>query len=215
MRRSVLRTRHRISRLADEAAEASEPEAALRAVRDLQDELAELERARVAEALRAGCSFGAIARALGISRQAAHRRFRDLAPHDGGPMPLSSHARRVVQLTIEEAGASGSRHVASEHLLLAVLRSGGGASQALESEGVTADAARRCLVQNEPVEDGREGVALEILNAAAEIARSRSAACVEAEHIALAALNHPDGGARRAVVALGVTLATVRTRLGC
>src|SRR4051794_3338563 len=142
----MLETRHRISRLADEAAEANDPEAALRAVRELQEELGEIERARVAEALRAGCSFGGIAKTLGISRQAAHRRFRDLTPADGDPVPLSSHALRIVQLAIEEAASSGARRVASEHLLLGVLAGGGGAGQALEAEGVTADAARRCLV---------------------------------------------------------------------
>src|SRR3954452_6932670 len=99
----MLETRHRISRLADEAAEASDPEAALHAVRELQEELGEIERARVAEALRAGCSFGGIAKILGISRQGAPRRFLDLAPAEGHPVPLWSHARRIVQLAIEEA----------------------------------------------------------------------------------------------------------------
>ena len=70
--------RHRICRLADEAAAPKKPQAALRTLRELREELLELERSRAAEALRNGSSFGDIAKALGISRQAAHRRYRGL-----------------------------------------------------------------------------------------------------------------------------------------
>lgn len=69
----------RICRLAQEAAAAREPEAALRTLRALREELEELERRRVAKALRSGASFGEVARAVGITRQSAHRRYRDLA----------------------------------------------------------------------------------------------------------------------------------------
>jgi ATP-dependent Clp protease ATP-binding subunit ClpA len=212
----VLETRHRISRLTDEAARSDDPLAALQALRELRAKLEEAERERVREALHGGSSFGTVAKALGISRQAAHRRYRDLAPASVPPLELSSQARHAIQLARDEAIAEGSAAVASEHLLLGVLRSGGGPCRALEAEGITPQALRSCLRTAEdppggPVAAGGRAV----LTEAAQIARARHTPCVEAEHIVLAALNGPDGGALRAITALGVTPAAVRERLGC
>jgi ATP-dependent Clp protease ATP-binding subunit ClpA len=209
---------HLICRLADEAAALSRPEAALAKLRQLREELERFEHERVAEALRSGSSFGAIARALGISRQAAHRRYRDLAPMAIEKLRLSSHSRRAVQLACHEADAAGADGAASEHLLLGVLRSGGGTSVALEAIGVTGDAVRKCITGATAI-PGRGGEAdaagRAVLAQAAEIARARNARYVDPEHIVLAALDGEDGGAARAVTAIGVTPASVRERLGC
>ena len=207
---SLRRDEHPICRLAEEAAGADDPEEALQALRSLRDELEELERSRVKDALGSGSSFGAVARAMNISRQAAHRRYRDLVPAPVPRLALSSHARRAVQLAREEAQAMDAPALAGEHLLLGVLRSGGPTARALEAEGVTADAARACLV---PGEDDVSGRAL--LARAAGIAAARDATEVEADHLVLAALSDPHGGATRAITALGVTPAAVRGRLGC
>ena len=51
---------------------------------ELRRELDELERAHVGRALQSGSSFADVARPLGISRQAAHRRYRDLADRPAG-----------------------------------------------------------------------------------------------------------------------------------
>ena len=194
------------------------PEAALAKLRELRDELERFETERVAEALRSGSSYSAIARALGVSRQAAHRRYRDLAPMAIERLRLSSHSRRAVQLACQEADAAGADGVASAHLLLGVLRSGGGTSRALEAIGVTVDAVRRCLkdatlAAETAAEEDAAGRA--VLVQAAEIASARSARHVEPEHIALAALDGEDGGAASAVTAIGVKPASVRERLGC
>jgi len=69
----------RICALAEEAAAAAEPEVALETLTRIREELQEFERQQVARALTAGRTYGNVARALGISRQAAHRRFKDLA----------------------------------------------------------------------------------------------------------------------------------------
>jgi hypothetical protein len=209
---------HVICRLADEAAAITHPEAALEKLHELRDALERFENERVAEALRSGSSFSAIARALGISRQAAHRRYRDLAPMAIETLRLSSHSRRAVQLACQEADSAGADGVASEHLLLGVLRSGGGTSLALEAIGVSVDAVRKCIAganaaTRTAVEKDPAGRA--VLAQAADIARARSARHVDPEHIALAALDGEDGGAARAVTAIGVTPASVRERLGC
>ena len=209
---------HRICQLADEAAAARDPEAALRCLRELRDELVAFERARVGDALRSGASFGAIAKVMGISRQAAHRRYRDLPTAPAEPLAMSSHARRVIHIARRDAAAMGARGVTSEHLLLGVLRSGGSASRALEAGGVDTEEARKFVraddgttdeLRREPDDGGRA-----VLAQAAEIARARHAQFLEAEHIALAALRDPDGGALRTITALGLTPADVRERLG-
>jgi ATP-dependent Clp protease ATP-binding subunit ClpA len=211
---------HRICLLAEEAATTTEPETALEKLRELRDELVAFERARVAQALRTGSSFGSVAKALGISRQAAHRRYRELAPPHGKSLSLSSQVRQAIRLAREEAAAAGARGLSSGHLLLGVLRSGGGTSSALEAGGVTADATRRCLRSDGDGDSpgdptGTAETAKAVLAEAAQIARARHARSIEADHLVLAALNGPDGGARRAVTALGVTPAAVRRRLGC
>jgi hypothetical protein len=208
--------RHRICRLADEAAAANDPEIALQKLRELRDEVVAFERARVSQALRSGSSFSSVAKALGISRQAAHRRYRGLAPASDQPLSLSNHARHAIHLARREAAETGARGVGSEHLLVGVLSSGSGASRALEAVGVTAAGARECLRgaggTTDKSTDTRDA-ARAVLAEAAEIARARHTGSIEADHIVLAALNGPDGGALRAINALGVTPAAVRERL--
>jgi ATP-dependent Clp protease ATP-binding subunit ClpA len=208
---------HRICLLADEAATTTEPEVALEKLRELRDELVAFERARVAQALRTGSSFGSVAKALGISRQAAHRRYRDLAPSRVRSLSLSRQVRHAIRLAREEAAVAGARGISSGHLLLGVLRSGGGTTRALEAGGITADATRRCLRTGGESGSPGDGAATAkaVLADAAEIARARHASHIEADHLVLAALNGADGGARRAVTALGVSPAAVRERLGC
>ena len=134
---------------------AGQPAAALRAITALREELHAYERLQVAHALDAGQSFSAIARALGISRQAAHRRYRDLAgislPDEADEKPghkrmlVTSEARAAVTLAREEASALGARAVGSEHLLLGIIRSrAAGVAAVLEARGVTLAEARRC-----------------------------------------------------------------------
>src|SRR3954471_9679033 len=73
--------------LVEEAARAPDPCAALRALTTLRREVDELERRQVALALAAGRSFADVAQALGVSRQAAHRRYRHLAGTVPAPEP--------------------------------------------------------------------------------------------------------------------------------
>ena len=68
----------RIRVLTQQALRALEPPVALRALTALREELVAFERLEVARALDGGATFSDVARAVGISRQAAHRRYRDL-----------------------------------------------------------------------------------------------------------------------------------------
>jgi hypothetical protein len=106
--------------LLERAMTAREPTAALRALTALRKELDALERQQVARALAEGKTFTAIAQPLGISRQAAHRRYRDLT----GAPALSPEARAALIRAREEATRHGSYCIDSRHLLIALAGSG-------------------------------------------------------------------------------------------
>jgi len=209
----------RICRLAEEAAEASDPEAALEALTLLREELGEFERQQVARALTAGRSFGGIARALGISRQAVHRRFRDLAPRrarTSSALPPSPEVRLVFEYARAEAVELRASVVAAEHVLIGILRTGDQqAAAALAREGVTLEslrlAARKIATGVPPSKPGRGTRAVDIRALLADSIRwaTRSGAQrIEVEHVLRAALarvsetGSPAGVPHERVVAL-------------
>jgi ATP-dependent Clp protease ATP-binding subunit ClpA len=210
----------RICQLAEEAAKAHDPESALRTLTELRAELDGFVRVQVARGLAAGRSFSDLARALGISRQAAHRRYRDLASErPRAPrrrLVATDPVRRVVWLAYEEAAAAGAT-AGSQHLLLGILRTNSDAAHALQSEGVTLDAARAC--GRIPDGDGHPGEdsagVRTILRQAGRVALARGDRHLGLEQLLLAALADPDGGAHRTLTALGVTPASIRAHLGC
>src|SRR5688500_18163409 len=115
----------RILALLERALTAAEPTSSLSALTALRAELDVLERARVARALQAAETFASVAAPLGISRQAAHRRYRDLAaapPPPARSPSLSPEARAALIRAREEAARHGSSSIDSQHLLLAIAR---------------------------------------------------------------------------------------------
>ena len=81
-----------LAALAAAAASADDPREALRRIAALRGALDAFERAEVARALADGASFAAVGRELGISREAVHRRFADLAPVAHAAPPPSAVA---------------------------------------------------------------------------------------------------------------------------
>ena len=135
----------RICRLAEAAADADEPEAALRALTELRAELEQFERQQVARALTAGRSFSVIARALGVSRQAANRRFKDLArSRQASDVAPSPEVRLAVEYAGAEAAALGAGGIQPAHVVIGILRAGDrrGAA-ALAAAGVELASCRR------------------------------------------------------------------------
>jgi ATP-dependent Clp protease ATP-binding subunit ClpA len=217
----------RLCDLIQHAVDAAEPEASLRAVAALREDLETFEEAQVARWLRRGASFTVVAEALGISRQAAHRRYRHLAdaepeakdqPEDApareGRILITSEARAVVKLARQEASALGARAVGTEHLLLGILRFGDvvGAG-ALEEAGIDLGAARSnaqiTLVDGslDGVPEGPGGISPQARAAFEQSlheAVSRGDGYIGVEHLLIATVRHEDGGAHRTLQALGV-----------
>lgn len=132
----------------------NDPAAQLEALCELRRELDAIESELAAEAIRAGMSWREIGAAIGVSKQAAHRRHRDSAarlvkdaepsePSGAGGVNVSLPARRAVRVARQEAASLGSNEVGTEHLLLGLLQCGDDqAAQLLRRMGVTLEAAR-------------------------------------------------------------------------
>jgi hypothetical protein len=215
----------RLCDLIQHAVNAAEPETSLRAVAALREDLTAFEEAQVARALRDGASYGDLARVLGISRQAAHRRYRhvldrdrpEAAPDPGngsGRILVTSEARVVVRLAREEASALGAQAVGTEHLLLGVLRFGAGrAAEALRDVGVDLAAARVnaqvTLVgaSLDGVPEGPRGIsphARAVFEQSLREAVRRGDGYIGIEHLLIAAIADAHSGAYQTLEALGV-----------
>ena len=158
-----------------------DPITALDTLMQLRRRLDALEHAQAARALQSGSSFAQVARPLGISRQAAHRRYRRLAaspPPRPRPRPtLAPEARAALVRARREAARHGSISVDGTHLLLALA----------EQRGVDVTRARRSLVAPTVVAAVPSGLHPELY------ARlTRSVGTLELDHLVHAALEAPE-----------------------
>jgi ATP-dependent Clp protease ATP-binding subunit ClpA len=207
-----------VCRLAEAAAEEADPERALGTLTELRREVDELERQQVARALTMGRSFGSIARAMGLSRQAVHRRFRELGSHRklGKVMPPSPEVRLVFEYARVEATTLGVTVLGQDHVLLGILRNGDRrVASALAAAGVALEDARReawSSAQPSKVRGRRVGIRA-VLAEAVQCAKRLGAERIEVEHVLRAALAEDSGGAAQLLRRLGVPPARVLAEL--
>jgi Clp amino terminal domain, pathogenicity island component len=110
----------------------------------------------VDQARRAGASWTEIGQSMGVTKQAAQKRFvarepdwlREVADAFSG-QPFSrftSRARHAVEAAQDEARERGHDHIVTEHIALGLLHEPDGlAARAIEALGVSAEAARQAL----------------------------------------------------------------------
>lgn len=223
-----------LTALAADVAYAEDPGEALRRIAALRAALEAQERMQVARALEAGSSFASIGRELGISRQAVHRRFADLAPAEadraggsprgrepgpalGNGLSLTPEARLVLRHACAEAKAAGDARLGGEHVLLALLRPGA-ALPVLEDAGVTLSRARtqvHAASTGSRVFSRANGGpdAHDLLAATAREAHARGAGTVTPELLLRTALADADSAAVRTLRALGADPDAVIARL--
>jgi hypothetical protein len=210
----------RLCHLVQRAVVAAKPDESLRPIPALREGLEAFERAQVARALRRGASFGDIARALGISRQAAHRRYRDVlddegdAPELGREILITGEARAVVALARREASALGARKVGTEHLLLGIVRFGDPRVEAaLRELGIDLRSMRAnaqgTLVDGslDGVPDGPGGISPHARAVFAQSLREavrRRDSYIGVEHLLIATIRAGESGAHRTLQTLGV-----------
>ncbi len=219
--------------LARKATRTEDPRAALRALTALRHRLDESEAIQVAKAVRAGCSWSDIARGLGISRQAAHKRYaKRLAKAEPGAirpprMLVTAEARHAVALAREEAKASGADVVGTEHLLLGILREERShATLALRALGARLSDARDATqptmvgaaeeLATEPRRPAWRGLtphARRVLEQSLNEALDRGEGYIGVEHLLLAILRDDRGGAAQTLRQMEISPADLRARL--
>ncbi|MFF3668995.1 Clp protease N-terminal domain-containing protein [Microtetraspora malaysiensis] len=112
----------------------------------------------VDQARRSGASWTEIGRSMGVTKQAAQKRFvpkasaepADLDPNQGFQR-FTPRARNVVVAAHNEAGAAGSEEVRPAHLALGLLSEPEAlAAKAIVAQGVTLDAVRQAVTETLP-----------------------------------------------------------------
>ena len=216
-----------IEQLAHDAVGIANPETALRALTALRLELDAAEADLVQRALRGGSSWSQIARTLGVTKQAAHRKYRHLfdqplgAALAGSRILSTSDARRSIQFAREEAARLSQPAIGTEHVLLGILRcQRSRAAKALGALGVTLESARLCLQTTlpglPPGAGGGETVTVQagrILERAVREAAKRGERLVGVEDLLLALLSDSRNGAVQTLESLRTTPAKVRRQL--
>ncbi|MFC0508380.1 Clp protease N-terminal domain-containing protein [Micromonospora costi] len=118
----------------------------------------------VDQARRAGASWTDIGRSMGVTKQAAQKRFvpRDtpLDPQEGFNR-FTPRARNVVMAAQNEARATGHTEIRPEHVVLGLLSEPEAlAAKALVAQGVTPDRVREAATAALPAPSGEEVPAL-------------------------------------------------------
>lgn len=201
----------------------------------LRRQLDALEAEYVADAVRIGMPWSQIGCALGVSRQAAHKRHAATGSNDPGrkdsEVLVTESAWRAVRLARVEARRLGRAQVGTEHLLLGILcASEGRAYEALSSLGLTLELARQAAEPTlevplegvgDPVPEheedtdplqvaGLSAVARSALEQSLREAVRRKDGYLGDEHLLVALLSDVQGGAARTLERLGVSPARAR-----
>lgn len=223
-----------IEQLAHDVAGIQNPETALRALTALRQELESVEPVLVQRALHAGASWSHIARALGVSKQAAHRKYRHLSDRiltdvaSETKVVVTPEARLSFQFARNEAKRLGQPAIGTEHILLGILRCNRTpAAKALGALGVTYQTASSCLCTTLPGVpsdeepdlaggtrgDGVSEHARRILEGSLREAMRHGDPYIGAEHLLLALLADSRNGAVQTLEALHATPAKIRAQL--
>lgn len=203
-------------------------DAALATAADLISDADAVVDAFVARARRGGRSWTEIGVRLGVSKQAARKRFGELDP----PTPVLPPGVRIgARLTtcLAEAGrqaeADGAVEVGSEHLLAGLLADGVAAA-ILDKLSVTADAiaasAHRLVGAPPAIDDAGPRLSAEAVCAieaaahhALAVAADADEVTVGTEHLLLVLALDPGSRARRVLIDLGVDIALIKKELAC
>ncbi|MGW4104016.1 Clp protease N-terminal domain-containing protein [Streptomyces sp. NPDC004976] len=169
----------------------------------------------VDQARRSGASWTDIGRSMGVTRQAAQKRFvpkesNDLDPSQGFSR-YTPRARNTVMAAQNEAQAARNAEILPDHLLLGLLAEPQGlAVKAITEQGTTVDAVREAARAALPpaVEDAPELVpfdpaAKKILELTFREALRLGHNYIGTEHILLALLEHENGEGRLSALGVG------------
>src|SRR5215217_6110622 len=177
----------------------------------------------VDQARRAGASWTDIGKSMGVTKQAAQKRFVPKEPSDIDPnegfSKFTQRARNVVINAQNEARAAGNAEIRPDHLVLGLLSEPEGlAAKAIVAQGVALDTVRRTVAKTLPPAmddvpelipfDARAKKALELtFRQALRMGHNH----IGTEHILLALLELEDGGG--VLAGLGIDKATTEAHI--
>jgi len=183
----------------------------------------------VDQARKTGASWTEIGQSMGVTKQAAQKRFVPKASSAEDLLGdavqdlfsrFTPRAKRTVTAAMEEAGKYRHGFIGTEHLALALLDEPEGlAAKAIQALGVASEAARQALVAamppataDEPASGGMPFTprAKKVLTLALREALQLGHNYVGTEHILLGVLTEDDGIGARTLTGLGVTKERVR-----
>ena len=167
---------------------------------------------------RSGRSWSEISGALGVSKQAAHKRFSFDVPRFER---FTDRARNVLAQSEEEAQRLGHGFVGTEHLLLALLESPDGlAAQLLGETGITRSMAETQIVALIKPGSGSEERKLPFTPRAKAVVRNAVHEALQlghnyvgTEHLLLGLFTDGESVAAKVLVELGVSFDATRTRI--
>ncbi|WP_026341000.1 Clp protease N-terminal domain-containing protein [Actinomadura atramentaria] len=160
----------------------------------------------VDQARRSGASWTDIGKSMGVTKQAAQKRFVQKAAADLDPSQgfsrFTQRARNTVMAALNEARAAGNAEIRPEHLLLGLLHEPDAlAAKAIVAQGVLLDAVRQAATARLPeaVEDVPELVpydaqARKVLELTFREALRLGHNYIGTEHLLLALLEWENGG---------------------
>lgn len=167
---------------------------------------------------QAGRSWAEISEALGVSRQAAHKRF---SPGEPPLDRFTARAREAFQAAMAEAEALGHPFVGTEHVLLGLFTPPGSiAANLLAGAGLTHDDVVEQVVAKVPrgTTDGTTVPAytpraVSVLGGVLSSALSLGHNYIGTEHMLLGLHREPEGVGAQILVAAGLDAETTRAKV--
>jgi ATP-dependent Clp protease ATP-binding subunit ClpC len=89
---------------------------------------------------------------MGISLEEMRQAVQDtigrgVQPRESGHIPFTPQAKKALELSLRESMQLGHEYIGTEHILLALIREGGGAAQLLAGAGVDLDRVRQQVIE--------------------------------------------------------------------
>lgn len=164
----------------------------------------------------AGHTWAEISESLGVTRQAAHKRY------SATPRELNrwtERAKSALASSVDAARGLGHAFVGTEHLLLGLFPPGGIGATILAEQGLTEESVAQQVVAHTPVGDSGPAeppftpLAAQVFGGALSEALSMGHNYIGTEHLLLALFGQPDGLASQILANAGATHAGCKARV--
>jgi ATP-dependent Clp protease ATP-binding subunit ClpA len=164
----------------------------------------------------AGHTWAEISESLGVTRQAAHKKYSAI-PRD--LERWTPRARQVLEHAISDAVAFGHAYVGTEHLLLGLFPPGGIAATILDGYGLTQSKVADAILERAPRSDRGPAdppftpLAAQVLGGALTEAISMGHNYIGTEHLLLGLFGQPEGLAAQILERAGASHTDVKAKV--